>query len=104
MKYIEILSDERPAPHNGTPTSRAAALSIMPRAGTLRAKVLATIIATNGATNEQISDRTGMLLQTVCARVNELARGGFIEDSGRTNRGRSGRDAVVWVKKEKWHD
>ncbi len=53
-------------PHNGTPTSIAAAESIQPRAGGLRARVLEFIVKAGGATIDEVSQGTGILTATVC--------------------------------------
>jgi hypothetical protein len=93
---------QRPAPsppyqvHNET--SRTAAQSIAPAAGTLRARVLAVIeAAPGGLTDEEGCERTGMNPSTWRPRRGELEKGGFIRDSGRTRKSTAGRDMVVWA-------
>jgi predicted transcriptional regulator len=79
-------------------TSKQAALEIAPRAGTLRANVLAYLeLADQGGTNDEIARALALKLQSVCPRVNELVKGGFLKDSGETRLSDSGRKAVVWV-------
>jgi hypothetical protein len=85
-----------------SPTSHAAALSIEPNAGSLRAAVLEAIRgATDGLTDEEMQAMMEMNPSTQRPRRVELVRGGFVEDSGRQRPTRSGRGAVVWVVKAK---
>jgi hypothetical protein len=89
------------APHNGTPTSKAAAVAIQPSAATLRAKVLEAIrAAPAGLTDEEGQAATGLRVQTYTPRRGELVKQGLIEDSGSTRATSSGRKAVVWVEKK----
>jgi hypothetical protein len=82
-------------------TSRAAAESMEPAAGTLRAHVLGYIreTAEAGATDEQIQDGMELPANTERPRRRELQRAGLIRDSGQTRPTKSGRAAVVWVAK-----
>jgi len=86
-------------PHNGTDTSRQAARSITPRAGSRRAKVLELLQAegSRGATIDELTITTGWPVQSVCPRVNELAKVGLIRDSRQRRPTRSGRSAIVWI-------
>jgi hypothetical protein len=63
-----------PAPHNGTPTSRAAAARVEVHAPTLRERVYRAVEAAGrrGLTRQEIADGEGIKLQTVCGRVSEL--------------------------------
>jgi hypothetical protein len=77
-------------------TSRAAAATIDLSA--CRRKVYQHIFRRKkGATCDAIEARTGMLHQTVSARVCELRQDKRIRDSGRREKTRSGRRAIVWV-------
>lgn len=90
---------DRPAPFaRESRTSKAAAKSIEPAAGTLRAIVLAFIRGRGeaGATIEEVASGAGLKLQSACPRVNELAAAGLIHDSTKTRLTASGRSAVVW--------
>lgn len=90
---------DRPAPYQRkSGTSKSAAVSIEPRAGTLRAIVLAFIRGRGeaGATIEEVAQGAGLKLQSACPRVNELAAKKLIRDSGQTRLTVSGRHAVVW--------
>jgi len=80
---VPVIPD-RPAPHNNTETSKAAAERILPRAGTLRRLVYEAIVECGavGATNTEIHGMTGIKLQTVCARANELWHGRLTRKSG----------------------
>src|SRR5262249_51331341 len=90
-------------PYGGEPpaqphrrTSIAAADSIKKRIGPLHQKVL-RYLQTNltGATDEMLCDELGLVGNTERPRRRELQLMGYIEDSGRVARTRSGRDAVV---------
>lgn len=83
-------------PHNRTRTSIAAAESVRLSAGTVKARVFEFIVQRGGATNYEIVDGLGLLLQSVCARVNELKTSGFVRDSGTTRPSPTGRQAIVW--------
>lgn len=90
---------ERPAPYQRTSrTSKAAATSIEPVAGTVRAVVLAYIRGRGeyGATCEEIECGAQLKHQTASARVRELAQAGLIADSNTMRTTSSGRFAVVW--------
>lgn len=79
-------------------TSLEAAKAIEPRAGTLRAKVLAFLRerGSHGATDEEMQDRLGMNPSTQRPRRVELAAAGLIVDCS-CRKTRSGRNAVVWM-------
>ena len=70
-----------------------------PHVDTLRAKTLTFIesCGANGATRDECEDGTGMLCQTLCARIRELVLGQFVADSGRRRPSRTGRPATVYV-------
>ena len=78
-------------------TSLAAAVSVKESAGTIRAKVLATLKAEGAATCDRLEEITGLSHQTCSARVRELVLKGKIKDSGRREKTRSGRGARVYV-------
>lgn len=91
-----------PAYQKSSETSKRAAVKIAPRAGTIRSDVLNYIRSRGelGASNDEIVAALGIQIQTVCPRMNELARAQFIRPSGRTRKTRSRRDAVCWVAKD----
>lgn len=80
-------------------TSIAAAEAIAPKAGTLRFKVLMAIreAGADGLTDEQLQEVLDMNPSTVRPRRGELVKAGWIIDSKRTRKTRSGVLAVVWV-------
>jgi hypothetical protein len=88
-------------PKDRAGTSFAAAVSIEPHAGTLRAEVLSLIRDWGkfGRTDDEIEMKLGLRHQTASARRRELVLAGLIVDSGRKRATRSGRMAVVWVAK-----
>jgi len=85
------------APHNGTPTSIAAAQSIKPHIGPMQRRILDYLDYEGPLTQEEISVGTGLRLQSVNGRINELARIGLVKDIGWTAPTSSGRRAVVWT-------
>lgn len=98
--YEEIQSRARliVAPHNGRPTSRAAAQAIEPKAGTYRHAVLELIrLEPHGLTREDLCELTGLSGDTIRPRVWELIGQGLIMESGETRPTRSGRAAEVLI-------
>lgn len=83
----------------GSATSEAAAESMEPEAGTLRAEVLNAIRRNTppGLTDEELQEGLPMPANTERPRRRELERAGLIRDSGTTRPTKSGRQAVVWV-------
>ena len=76
-------------------TSYAAAASFVPTE--LEAKVLTCLRKfPNGATSFQLAESMGLSLVTVSPRLRPLCDKGYIEDSGRRQRGDSGRYQIVW--------
>jgi len=86
-------------PHEkGSETSRAAADSMVPKAGTLRALVFDFIRhRVDGATDDEIERGLELRHQTASARRRELVISGHVRDSGFKRNTSSGRKAVVWV-------
>jgi len=86
-----------------SPTSKAAAESMVFHAPNIRDRVFSAIYATrtfsgmSGLTCDEAEVACGLSHQTVSARIRELFKAGRIKDSGRTRPTRSGRKAVVWV-------
>lgn len=90
--------DGKPPAVRSSATSQAAADSIAPEAGTLRALVYRTVQETlGGLTCDEVEERLAMRHQTASARIRELAQSGQLLDSGTTRPTRSGRAAVVYV-------
>ena len=50
-----------------------------------------------GMTLEEISNNTGIKLQTVCGRRLKLEQLGYLADTGTRRQNESGRSAKVWV-------
>jgi hypothetical protein len=86
-----------PAPHNGTATSRAAALALdHDWQATQCGIVYAAIKARADATREELTEATGLPIQTICGRVDNLLRLEMIyEPAGVTRPTKSGRQAQV---------
>jgi hypothetical protein len=76
-------------------TSRLAAQSIAPAAGTLRARVLA-VITEVPCTDEEGIERSGIAASTWRPRRVELWEAGLVHQAG-TRLTKSGRNAVVWA-------
>jgi len=86
----------RPPFVSGSETSEDAADSVAHTAGFMRAKVLRAIVASDGATCDEIEIALGMPHQTASARIRELVLAGHIADAGTVRLTRRKRRAVVW--------
>ncbi len=86
-------------PHNGTPTSQAAAAAISRRAPNLRELVFSYIASRgrDGSTADEVCTALAMWPQTATPRIRELAKAGRIVKTGRTRPTRSGCSATVWT-------
>lgn len=84
---------------NASPTSVAAAMAALPRAGTQKNAILSIIrdAGAAGLTDEQIATLSGLDENTVRPRRVELAEEGWIHLSGEFRKTRHGNDAQVWV-------
>jgi hypothetical protein len=81
----------------GSDTSSAAADSLSDGVlGELQLKVLEVIIACKGMTCDEVELNLGLRHQTASARINELVKAKYIEDSGERRDTSSGRKATVW--------
>lgn len=87
---------EEPGFMKESPTSRAAAESMMISAASLRGLVLAYIGKTSGLTCDEVEVGLGLRHQTASARITELKLAGRIRSIGRRPT-RSGRYAEVWI-------
>ena len=85
--------------HNGTATSCEAAASVFNVAGRQRALLIAYYRARGpaGATDDEAQQALDMPGNTQRPRRRELQRAGLVRDSGRRQRTRSGRPAVIWI-------
>lgn len=98
MKQPALFPTERPLPYqHGSATSRAAAEAVAPRAQSQKRRILEAyaLAGEYGATREEISHWQGIRQATVCPRVNELVRKGFLEPTGRERPTTSGQPAEV---------
>ena len=93
MTQLDFLT----APHNGSPTSRAAAEAITLTAGTLRALVMTYIRdqGEHGATRQEIEDALQISGDTIRPRCKELLAMGLIHATTATRPTVAGRSAVV---------
>lgn len=79
-------------------TAQAAAKAIAPHSGTLRARVLDALgAAPGGLAADQIERTLSLSGNTVRPRLVELRKAGLAEQSDRTAKTRSGREARLWV-------
>lgn len=84
------------APHNGTPTSIAAAVAQSPaKAETDRTRIMSFVLTNGGSTRDEIAVGLNMLTQTVCPRVNELVKRGLLIETTEKRKTRTGAGAVV---------
>jgi DNA-binding transcriptional regulator GbsR (MarR family) len=82
----------------GRDTSAAAARSIAPRVGTLKAQVLACLDEAKGPlTADEIAEMTGGLVVSIRPRLSELANAGVVKDSGLRRDSAYGNQQVAWV-------
>jgi hypothetical protein len=93
------LFDPRPGiiAHNAHDTSRAAAVTVMPRTGTQRRRILDYCImrGTDGATDLELQHALNLDGNTQRPRRLELVHAGYLEDSGRRRHGH-----IVWIDAE----
>lgn len=75
--------------HNDAPTSREAAERMAGKASAKRAEVRAWVhrCGRRGATRKEIAADLGMLIQTVCPRVDELLRSHLLVETGERRKG-----------------
>jgi hypothetical protein len=80
-------------------TSHQAATRAQPRSGTRRAAVLTALMAAGeeGATDEELQEQTGIMLQSEIPARNSLVKDGWAEDTGRRRPTRTGSQAIVWA-------
>lgn len=84
-------------------TSRKAAIDNYPRSGSQRLLVLEKVMATGlrGLTRDDISVITGLPPNVATPRVKELVEGGWLDETDRTRKTRSGSDATVLIASQK---
>lgn len=97
MPQLSLFGNPPNPPHSGPETSRSAAESIAPTAGTLRAMVLEYLQSReDGATDSEMQEALDMAGNTQRPRRQELEKMGLVRDSKRTRKTPSGRMAIVW--------
>ena len=84
--------------HRGVGSQIEAAKVIAPHMSRLQVKVLEAIDSLGGATIEEICDRTGIKLQSVCGRIGELKGLNRIKVAGFKRTNHSGVYARVWIR------
>lgn len=94
-----LFGDAPLPPHNGRPTSKAAAASVAESAESMRAEIMRLFdrLGDYGATCDEAEQALRLRHQTCSARIAELKKAGSIVDSGRTRKTRSGCKAAVMV-------
>lgn len=108
MNYVNGLGYASPElrpdqlPHVNRDTSRAAAVSMLPVAASIRARILEYITAqgSNGATVDEIEIALGLSHQCASARLTEASKACDVMDLGERRPTRSGRKAIVWFSVE----
>lgn len=81
-------------------TSKAAAHSIV-NADVIMGKILAELQERGPGTQSELAQRTGLEVSQVWKRLSDLKAKDFIEPSGSTRPGPSGRAQTVWQEKVK---
>lgn len=84
-------------PLNGRRTSRAAADGNETNSGNQRSRIYRLIVQHGGATDEELSEATGIKPDSVRPRRGELVELGFVRDSGQTRKNRAGEQVIVWL-------
>lgn len=94
-----LFDEPLPAPYQAhSPTSADAAREIEPETARLRKLVLAAIKASSdGLTDQEGQEATGLTVSTYVPRRRELELAGKVFNSGRKRRTRAGKQAAVWV-------
>lgn len=98
---IDPLLESAPAiDSNPRDTSIGAKFAAAPKRGSLRRKIVLALGSVNPAQGGMTCDEMEMHLRgahtSVSSAMNSLMIGGWIEDSGRRRKTRSGTEAIVW--------
>ena len=80
-----------------TDTQKKAVALTMPRSGTRLLTIYNLISESNGLTDFQIEETTGLAHQSASAARNNLMQRGLVTDSGLRRKNRRGHDAIVWI-------
>jgi predicted ArsR family transcriptional regulator len=97
MSRYQSFEDWRRSKRPHRPTSDAAGDSMAEAIPAVRRRVLRHVERTGGATCDATEAALGLTHQTCSPRFTELAHRGLIADSGKVQRTRSGRNAIVWI-------
>lgn len=89
------LFDWQP-PKGKTDTSEQAAEKIKPKAPTLREQVYNAVKEHGPITGEEVFKMLGTKETSTRPRLTELARHGYIEDSGERRKNEWGNNEIVW--------
>lgn len=85
-----------PLTNEPTDTQMAAAQRAFPKAGTRRKGILDLIVSSQGLTDSEIEEITGLSHQSASASRNSLMNDGFIVDSGVRRQNVRGNPEIVW--------
>jgi len=79
-------------------TSHDAADSITPILNAIEIGIYNALLRflPGGATSDEIVGASGIQYRTVTPRLKPMVRKGFVEDSGETKKGESGRKQIIW--------
>jgi len=96
---FSLLDHQLAAPHNGTPTSVAAAINAGPTFGTKKARILQWIgYCEDGITQDELSIALFLPRSTICSLTNSLMREGRIRKlDGVTRTSQYGGECAVYV-------
>src|SRR5262249_49723646 len=96
LEETEVMGypDEPGWKASDTETSRAAARGVN---GTVRGRVLLVYRSVDDATADEVAGRLSLSILAVRPRCSELKALGFLMDSGKRRRNRSGHRAVAWM-------
>lgn len=81
-------------------TSAEAWKDIQAKIPALHARILRSVTAAGGLTDDEIEKATGLSHQNVSARTSEMRTAGILRDSGVRRFTRNGRKAAVWINTE----
>lgn len=106
IEPITRVTQPRAGKHhrNASPTELKAALKVAPKSGTSRFRVLLAIVEKGrerGLIDWEVASLARIPLSSVTGRRNELMEGGFVENSGKEDRGPYGADCTLWIATER---
>ena len=82
--------------HNSIRTSIDAAESVTKKALAIRQRIYSLMKDGHEVTSEEASVKLGLSHDNCWKRFSELRAKGMVEDSGKTRKNKSGKDAIVW--------